>query len=74
MESEFYNIIFPDCKISTGTIDSWKTSNGGHLKCSGSQGSVTGFGAGGRDMFRGCIIIDDPHKVADIYSPAERDK
>lgn len=44
--------------------DLWKTNNGGFIRAVSIRGQVIGFGAGqlGAQIFRGCIIIDDPNK------------
>ena len=51
----------------------WKTTDGGVMYATGSDGTITGFGAGKlREGFGGAIIIDDPHKAGEAASDAMR--
>src|SRR5690554_5119744 len=51
----------PDLRADTNAKDHFKTRSGGHVYATGTEGSITGFGAGlMRDTFGGAIIIDDP--------------
>lgn len=53
--------------------DHWKTTAGGVMYATGSDGTITGFGAGKmREGFGGAIIIDDPHKAGEAGSDAVR--
>lgn len=70
-----YREVFPGAML---TADSrakqhWKTTAGGVMYASGSQGTITGFGAGKeRDGFGGAIVIDDPHKPDEARSATMR--
>lgn len=77
IESDIYKAIFPNVELE---IDSkakhhWRTIQGGSFYASGAGGSITGFGAGGHvnKIFNGAVLIDDPHKVSEIYSKLSRD-
>lgn len=66
-EKEIYS------QVATSTH--FRTTAGGEVKCKGSEGAITGFGAGKkRDFFGGCIIIDDPIDAADFRNVAEMER
>lgn len=54
----------------------WKTDQGGGMLAKAAGGPITGFRAGHLDKtrFTGALIIDDPLKPDDAFSPAERAK
>lgn len=53
--------------------DEWRTAEGGCVYATGSDGTITGYGAGKmRDTFGGAIIIDDPHKAGEALSDTMR--
>jgi len=54
--------------------DRWKTTAGGGLLAKAAGGPITGFRAGYMDktIFTGALIIDDPIKPDDAFSPNER--
>jgi len=54
--------------------DRWQTSAGGGLLAKASGGSITGFRAGRmeKNIFTGALIIDDPLKPDDAFSPTKR--
>lgn len=54
--------------------DRWKTSEGGGLLAKAAGGPITGFRAGYMDKtcFTGALIVDDPLKPDDAFSPAKR--
>lgn len=56
--------------------DRWKTTAGGGLLAKAAGGPITGFRAGRMDKgaFTGALIIDDPLKPDDAFSPAERQR
>ena len=77
MTSEIYQKIFPHVKLESSRADYVQTTAGGFVYATGSEGSVTGFGAGSnslQDGFGGCLILDDPHKASEIYSTTTREK
>ena len=79
VESEEYQIFWPvRLKQDSKSKKKWYTEAGGGLYATAAGGPLTGFGAGstveGDGLFHGAIIIDDPHKVDDIYSDIERAK
>lgn len=55
--------------------DRWKTTAGGGMLAKAAGGPITGFRAGTMDKtrFTGALIIDDPLKPDDAFSPAKRD-
>lgn len=76
MSHETYREIFPWINIrgDSAAKDEFRTSQGGVIYATGSEGSITGFGAGGmnRHEFRGCIVVDDPHKAGEADSDVSR--
>lgn len=54
--------------------DRWKTTAGGGLLAKAAGGPITGFRAGYMDKtkFTGALVIDDPLKPDDAFSPAKR--
>lgn len=70
---EAYAEIFPDLQLATHAGHHWKTTVGGVMYATGTEGTITGFGAGKhRDGFGGAIIIDDPHKADEAKSDVKR--
>lgn len=76
MSHETYREIFPwiDIRGDSAAKDEFRTSQGGVIYATGSEGSITGFGAGGmnRGEFRGCIVVDDAHKAGEADSDVSR--
>lgn len=75
VKSEAYQEIFPDVKLmeDSKARDEWRTQQGGVVYATGSDGTITGYGAGKlRAGFGGAIIIDDPHKAAEAESATQR--
>lgn len=75
MTHEAFIDIFGDPEIArdTNAKDHFKTLSGGTVYATGSEGTITGFGAGKmRDTFGGAIIIDDPHKASEATSDTMR--
>ena len=71
-----YREIFPDVRVRTDSsaVNHWMTTAGGVIHAAGSQGTITGFGAGKRrEGFGGAVIIDDPLKPEDALLK-ERDE
>lgn len=75
VQSEAYREIFPNVQLKDDSKakDEWRTSAGGIVYATGSDGTITGYGAGKmRDYFGGCVIIDDPHKANESESKLRR--
>lgn len=76
MSHETYSEIFPwiGIRSDSSAKDEFRTSHGGVIYATGSEGSITGYGAGGmnKSEFRGAIIIDDPHKAGEADSDVSR--
>lgn len=76
MSHETYREIFPWINIrgDSSAKDEFRTSQGGVIYATGSEGSITGYGCGSmnRHEFRGCAIIDDPHKAGEADSDISR--
>lgn len=56
--------------------DRWRTEEGGGLLAKAAGGPITGFRAGTMDKerFTGALVVDDPLKPDDAFSPAMRKK
>lgn len=54
--------------------DRWRTSEGGGVLAKAAGGPITGFRAGymDKEKFTGALVIDDPLKPDDAFSPAKR--
>lgn len=54
--------------------DRWRTTAGGGMLAKAAGGPITGFRAGTMDKetFTGALIVDDPLKPDDAFSPAKR--
>lgn len=54
--------------------DRWKTTDGGGMLAKAAGGPITGFRAGYMDKscFTGALIVDDPLKPDDAFSPTKR--
>lgn len=75
MEHELYAQIFgaPQFRKDSNAKDEYRTMPGGCVYAAGSDGTITGYGAGKmRDYFGGAIIIDDPHKAGEATSDVMR--
>lgn len=75
MRHEVYRQIFPWVKIrdDSSAKDEFRTEQGGVVYATGSEGSITGRGAGGMSgRFQGAIVIDDPHKPGEANSDVMR--
>lgn len=61
-------------RADTNAKDRWKTVDGGGLLAKAAGGPITGFRAGYMDKtkFTGALVIDDPLKPDDAFSPAKR--
>lgn len=75
MQSAEYREVFPWTALQDDSRakDEFRTAQGGVIYATGSDGTITGYGAGKmRDGFGGAIIIDDPHKAGEASSPVMR--
>lgn len=75
IQHEKYKEIFGDIGITkdSNAKDEWRTESGGCVYAAGTEGTITGYGAGKmRDYFGGAIIIDDPHKAGEANSDTMR--
>jgi len=75
VEHETFAEIFgpPELRRDSNAKDEWRTGSGGIVYATGSEGTITGYGAGKmRPTFGGAIIIDDPHKAGEATSPTMR--
>src|SRR5690625_1528426 len=75
MRHEVYQETFPWVKIrdDSSAKDEFRTEQGGVVYAAGSEGSITGRGAGGMSgRFQGAIVIDDPHKPGEANSDVMR--
>lgn len=76
VKSEGYQELFDDVSLmeDSKAKDEWRTKQGGIVYASGSDGTITGYGAGKmREGFGGCIIFDDPHKASEAESTIQRE-
>jgi predicted phage terminase large subunit-like protein len=70
-----YQAIFPGVQLrdDSKAKDEWRTSVGGIVYAVGSEGTITGYGAGKlRPGFGGALLIDDPHKADEARSDVMR--
>ena len=61
-------------KTDTKAKDRWKTDQGGGMLAKAAGGPITGFRAGYMDKtaFTGALVVDDPLKPDDAFSPTKR--
>lgn len=75
VESDAYREVFPAVALrqDSSAKGDWRTTSGGVVYATGSEGTITGFGAGKmRAGFGGAIIVDDPHKADEARSDTVR--
>jgi len=75
MTHEAYAEIFGKAQFrhDSNAKDEYRTEQGGCVYAAGSDGTITGYGAGKmRDYFGGAVIIDDPHKAGEAASAVMR--
>jgi len=75
MMQEIYAEIFgePTFMSDSNAKDEYRTTQGGCVYATGSDGTITGYGAGKmRNYFAGAIIVDDPHKAGEAVSEVMR--
>jgi predicted phage terminase large subunit-like protein len=76
MQNEAYKAIFPwvELQDDSKARDEFRTTKGGIVYATGSEGTITGFGAGKmRPGFGGAVIVDDPHKPGEASSTVMRE-
>lgn len=61
-------------RVDIKAKDRWKTTAGGGVLAKAAGGPITGFRAGymDRTTFTGALVVDDPLKPDDAFSPAKR--
>ncbi|WRH62052.1 MAG: phage terminase large subunit [Fuscovulum sp.] len=61
-------------RADSSAKDRWKTVEGGGMLAKAAGGPITGFRAGYMDKarFTGALVVDDPLKPDDAFSPARR--
>jgi len=61
-------------RVDSKAKDRWKTTAGGGMLAKAAGGPITGFRAGymDRTAFTGALVIDDPLKPDDAFSPTKR--
>jgi len=72
---EGYQAVQPvEIRSDSSAKDRWKTTAGGGVLAKAAGGPITGFRAGYMDktQFTGALVIDDPLKPDDAFSPAKR--
>lgn len=71
---EFAELQTVTIKTDTKAKDRWKTNQGGGMLAKAAGGPITGFRAGYMDPanFTGALVIDDPLKPDDAFSPTKR--
>lgn len=77
VEHEAYKELFPNVELrkDSNARNKWMTTQGGVIHAMGTEGTVTGKGAGKmREGFAGAVIIDDPIKVTEAQSDTVRPK
>lgn len=78
VQTDEYQALCPvkfDVRTDSKAKDRWQTTAGGGVLAKAAGGPITGFRAGRMDKvrFTGALIIDDPLKPDDAFSPAKRD-
>lgn len=71
---EFAELQTVTIKTDTKAKDRWKTDQGGGMLAKAAGGPITGFRAGDMDKsrFSGALVVDDPLKPDDAFSPTKR--
>ncbi|MFG6566687.1 phage terminase large subunit [Sulfitobacter sp. 1A13679] len=71
---EFSELAAVGIKSDTSAKDRWKTVQGGGMLAKAAGGPITGFRAGymDKDNFTGALVVDDPLKPDDAFSPTKR--
>lgn len=72
---EGYQSVRPvEIRHDSSAKDRWKTTAGGGMLAKAAGGPITGFRAGymDRSIFTGALVIDDPLKPDDAFSPTKR--
>lgn len=72
---EGYQAVQPvGIRADSSAKDRWQTTAGGGVLAKAAGGPITGFRAGymDKESFTGALVIDDPLKPDDAFSPAKR--
>ncbi|MBO29657.1 MAG: hypothetical protein CML61_13035 [Rhodobacteraceae bacterium] len=71
---EFGELASVGIKTDTSAKDRWKTIQGGGILAKAAGGPITGFRAGymDKESFTGALVVDDPLKPDDAFSPKKR--
>lgn len=71
---DFQELAAVAVRMDSKAKDRWQTTDGGGMLAKASGGPITGFRAGrmDKDRFTGALVIDDPLKPDDGFSPARR--
>lgn len=75
IDLESYQAVQPVViRSDSSAKDRWKTTAGGGVLAKAAGGPITGFRAGymDKERFTGALVIDDPLKPDDAFSPAKR--
>lgn len=72
---EFQSLAAVTIRTDSKAKDRWKTEEGGGLLAKAAGGPITGFRAGYMDKkeFTGALVVDDPLKPDDAFSPKKRE-
>lgn len=72
---EFKELASVSIRTDSKAKDRWKTEQGGGLLAKAAGGPITGFRAGYMDKttFTGALVVDDPLKPDDAFSPKKRE-
>lgn len=71
---EYAELATVNISRDTHAKDRWKTDQGGGVLAKAAGGPITGFRAGymDKDRFTGALVVDDPLKPDDAFSPTKR--
>lgn len=71
---EYAELATVTVKSDTSAKDRWKTDQGGGMLAKAAGGPITGFRAGymDKEIFTGALVVDDPLKPDDAFSPTKR--
>lgn len=71
---DFQELAEVTIRTNSKAKDRWKTDQGGGLLAKAAGGPITGFRAGYMDKtaFTGALVVDDPLKPDDAFSPTKR--
>lgn len=71
----FQDLAQVEIKPDSRAKDRWKTTEGGGMLAKAAGGPITGFRAGymNKKEFTGALVVDDPLKPDDAFSPTKRE-